>query len=88
MEEHMDKPLFPSSDEMNLLLTAAKKRRSDYLRSLALGVRDRLAAHTRHVRRFGAATVFGLACALPFGLAAFYSPEYDPILPTSIGGRT
>jgi hypothetical protein len=74
MEAHMDKPLFLSSDEMNRLLTAAKKRRSDYLHSLALGARDKLAAHTRHVRTFGAATVFGLACALPLGLGAFYSP--------------
>jgi hypothetical protein len=70
----MNKPLFLSSDEMNRLLTAAKKRRSDYLRNLALGAGNKLAAHARHVRAFGATTVLGLACALPLGLAAFYSP--------------
>jgi len=74
MEAHMNMPLFHSSDEMDRLLTAAKKCRSEYLHSLALGARDKVAAHARYVRTFGATTVFALACALPLGLAAFYSP--------------
>jgi hypothetical protein len=70
----MNKPLFLSSEEMDRQLTAAKRLRSDYLRRLAWGARDKFAAHARYVRTFGATAVFGLACALPLGLAAFYSP--------------
>jgi hypothetical protein len=83
----MNTPLFLSSEEMDRQLAAAKRLRSEFLRGLVWGAGRKLAAHTRNIRMFGAFTskrmavastgkrmAVGLACALPLGLAAFYSP--------------
>jgi hypothetical protein len=70
----MNTPFFPSAEEIDRQILAAKKLRSRFLHGLVVDAGRRFAAHTRHVRTSGATTVVALVCALPLGLAAFYSP--------------
>jgi hypothetical protein len=74
-EDSMNEPLFPSSDEMDRRIAAAKQLRSVYLHQLAENASNRFSAQTRFSRSLEAMAAITVLAAGVFWLGVLSTPK-------------
>lgn len=71
----MKEPLFPSSEEMDRQLKAAKQLRGEFLLQLAANARHRFATQSRKLRTIEMSAAVALCAIAIFWLAILGSPK-------------